>query len=104
MILNSLLATHAIVALARHPFLTPRVGQLHSIDNPHGELVMKTSDAKWGVSKLISLGRGEKVAMDSPLRLFFEAPREELLNVELMNLASNEAELTAGDVVGRLDR
>jgi hypothetical protein len=85
-------------------FLSPRVGQLHSIDNTHCEFIVKTSDVNGDFSKFISLGRGERVEIDSGLGSFFETLGEEFLNEELMNFVSSQVELITENVVGRLCR
>jgi hypothetical protein len=64
-------------------FLSPRIGHLHSLDPTINEFVIETEDPEHQFASLLSLGRGESLAVPEPNLPFLASVASELGNCEL---------------------
>jgi hypothetical protein len=87
-------------------FLSPRIAQLHSIDNTIGSFVINTKDAKSEFSKFLLLGRGDEIVIDDDNRDFYELLIQEVENAELsaMIFDNGQTEMSVETAIGQLGR
>jgi hypothetical protein len=73
-------------------FLSPRVGQLHSVDSTVNEFVIETKDEKDQFEEFLSFGRGAEVEVNEANRRFLLSVSAELGNCELYFSLSDSLE------------
>jgi hypothetical protein len=85
-------------------FLSPKIAQIHSIDDTIVSFAISAKDVKGDFSSIMGLGRGQPVVLTESNRTLLESVCKDLLSVELYEkiLQATEGTISVDNVASRM--